>query len=96
MASVYETSQARRDIFEAFFQIALDNEAAASALKTHLKARFQTLADNPEMGVSRPEFGRGVRMFPFENTFIIVYRPVSDGVEVLRFFHGARDIEARL
>jgi plasmid stabilization system protein ParE len=65
MAAPYKTPQARRDIYEALLQIALDNATASAALKEGLEARLQTLADNPEMGVARPEFGRSVRFFPF-------------------------------
>jgi toxin ParE1/3/4 len=96
MAIVYKTPQARQDIYEAFFQIAFDNISAGAALKARLEARLQTLADNPEMGVARPEFGRSVRFFPFEQRYLIIYRPFRDGVEILRFLHGARDIEKPL
>jgi toxin ParE1/3/4 len=96
MAIVYKTPQARQDIYEIFFQIALDNISAGAALKERLEAHLQTLAENPEIGPSRPEFGLGVRLFPFEHTYLIIYRPFRDGVEILRFWHGARDIEKLL
>jgi toxin ParE1/3/4 len=94
--NVYKTAQARQDIYEVFFQIALDNVAASANLKERLEICLQTLGKNPEMGASRPAFGRGVRFFPFEQKYLIVYRPVRDGVEILRFLHGARDLEALL
>jgi toxin ParE1/3/4 len=94
--AVYKTPQARQDIYEVFFQIALDNDAASAALKENLELRLQTLGDNPEMGASRPAFGGSIRFFPFEQKYLIVYRPFRDGVEILRFLHGARDLEALL
>jgi toxin ParE1/3/4 len=96
MARVYKTAQARQDIFEAFFHIALDSVHVSALLKGRLEERFQTLAHNPEMGRSRPEFGRDVRLFSFEETYLIVYRPRRDGVEILRFVHGARDLKGLL
>ena len=65
----------------------------SSLLKKRLEERFQTLADNPEMGRSRPEFGRGVRLFPFDH-YLIIYRPIPGGVLILRFLDGLRDIAA--
>ena len=55
----------------------------------------------PEMGVAR-EYQRqaleGVRMWRisgFEN-YLIFYRPIESGVEVIRVLHAKRDIRAHL
>jgi toxin ParE1/3/4 len=59
---------------------------------------FLDLAGMPGMGVAT-SFGdlgdrnlRRWRIRGFEN-FLIFYRPLEDGVEVLRVLHGAREIE---
>jgi plasmid stabilization system protein ParE len=40
-----------------------------------------------------PHFG-GVRYFPIPRypNYVIFYRPLSDGVEILHILHGARDL----
>ena len=59
---------------------------------------FALIATQPRMGRAR-SFGtpylKGVRMClmkEFER-HLIFYRPLKDGIEVLRVVHGARDIE---
>jgi toxin ParE1/3/4 len=41
----------------------------------------------------RPDLGAGILGFPVED-YVIFYRQVSTGIEVVRVLHGARDIEA--
>ena len=55
-----------------------------------VEERCDTLAENPSMGRSRPEYGRGIRSFPIGN-YVVFYRPTEEGVDVVRVVHGARD-----
>lgn len=41
------------------------------------------------MGVARFDIRRGLRMFPVGN-YLILYREIDDGAEILRVIHGAR------
>ncbi len=41
---------------------------------------------------NRPELGEGIRSFPSGN-YVIFYRTVEGGIEIMRVLHGARDIE---
>src|SRR3954471_16676878 len=56
-------------------------------------------ADMPGMGTARPRLSpalRGLRMLPVGGDFeehLIFYRPIKDGIEVVRVLHGMRDIE---
>lgn len=58
---------------------------------------FATLANMPGMGThyepDEPIFA-GLRYFPItgHRKFLAFYRPLPDGIEVLRVLHGARDI----
>ena len=45
------------------------------------------------MGRARPELAADLRSFPVGN-YIIFYRPIEDGVEIVRVLSGARDIDA--
>jgi toxin ParE1/3/4 len=59
---------------------------------------FLELARMPGMGVITSFSGsedrdlRRWRIRGFEN-FLIFYRPIEDGIEVIRVLHGAREIE---
>ena len=52
----------------------------------------QTLAYNPRIGRTREELSPGLRSFPYRD-YAIFYRIAITGVEVVRVFHGRRDIE---
>ena len=60
---------------------------------------FQTcqenLASNPHMGRPREELSPGLRSLILGD-YIIFYRPIDSGVEVVRVLHGRRDIEGIL
>ena len=51
-----------------------------------------TLANNPRIGRRREEVAPALRSFPFQD-YSILYRPIDDGVEIVRVLHGSRDIE---
>ncbi len=49
------------------------------------------LADNPLMGPARPDIAPEFRYHPVGN-YLLLYRIVSGGIEVVRVVHGARDL----
>lgn len=79
--------------------IARDNPEAATRVVETAYQTFQTLAASREMGRLRRFRNpllrdvRSWRISGFEN-YVIFYRRVTDGIEVLHIYHGARDIEA--
>jgi toxin ParE1/3/4 len=90
MASFVFSEFVRGDLAVIWDYIALDNLDAAD--------RFLELAMNPEIGQPRRFPGsqlrslRSFRIKGFEN-YLIFYRPVSEGIEVLNVLHGARDLD---
>jgi len=44
------------------------------------------------MGRQRPDLGDEVQSWP-EGNYIIFYRSNDEGIDVLRFLHGARDLD---
>jgi toxin ParE1/3/4 len=56
-----------------------------------IDARLQLLAVNPNIGELRPDLARNVRAFSIGN-YVLFFRPLDDGVELLRVLHSARDI----
>ena len=96
MAVLKETPLAKRDLDEVIQQIAIDNADAADRFFDRLYELYQRLSVHDEMGRMRREFGRDVRSFPFDQHYLIIYRAIEGGVEILLFLHGARDLEALL
>jgi toxin ParE1/3/4 len=48
------------------------------------------LAENSAIGTARPDVLPDSRSWSFGN-YVIFFRPVSDGIDVVRVVHGARD-----
>ena len=42
------------------------------------------------MGQRRPDLGEGIRIFAFGN-YVVIYRTLDDGLDVLRVLRGHRD-----
>lgn len=91
-----ETRRAQRDLADVIAIIAEDNPAAAEHFLDLVLERYAALAKNPEMGRERPELAHTIRSFPLGEHYLIFYRPIADGILVLRFLHSARDIEKLL
>lgn len=58
-----------------------------------IETTLLTLRDNPLAGRARAELSDHVRSFPIGN-YVVFYRPMSDGIELIRVLNGYRDIQA--
>jgi toxin ParE1/3/4 len=67
--------------------------SAADRFLDTLYERFLLLAGQPLLGQARSELALNLRSLPVGN-YVIFYRPIDDGIEVVRVLHGARDIDA--
>jgi toxin ParE1/3/4 len=91
--------RAERDLDQHFLYIAKHNEPAAERFVLAARATLERLAAAPELGeiwqCANPALAgiRVWRLSGFEN-YLVFYRPIDDGIEVIRILHGARDIEA--
>jgi toxin ParE1/3/4 len=85
--------EAARDLDEIRRHIAENNPASAVRLIEEVIELFHRLAEFAMMGRSREELVPKQRSFPVGN-YVIFYRPISDGVEIVRVLHGSRDIES--
>ena len=83
------TAQAEEDLIDIWAYIARDNPAAADRVLDALDEKSHALARNPQMGMAREDIAAGVRHFPVGN-YLILYRDLGDGVEVVRYVHGMR------
>jgi toxin ParE1/3/4 len=93
MSSYSLTQQAADDLNEIHDFIATDNVTAALRFIDRLEEKFQAIAESPEIGRTRKELAPNLRSFPVGN-YVIFYRPIKAGIQVIRVLHGARDIEA--
>jgi toxin ParE1/3/4 len=72
------------------FQLIWDYIAADDLLRT-FDEKLKLLSDFPNAGPARPELRQRIRSFPVGN-YVIFYRPIRGGIELIRVLHGARDI----
>ncbi|MEH2201062.1 type II toxin-antitoxin system RelE/ParE family toxin [Nostoc sp.] len=86
------TILAMQDLKEISRYIIRFNPSAARSLNKKIKQQCKLLADFPNMGLSCDNFTIGLRSFPVED-YLIFYRPIDGGVEVVRVVSGYRDLE---
>jgi toxin ParE1/3/4 len=92
MGQTQRTVPAERDLLEIWVHIAEESFEAADRLLDTIDETCRKLADTPGLGRRREELAAGLRSFPVGN-YVIFYRPIEDGIEVVRVLHGARSIE---
>jgi toxin ParE1/3/4 len=90
MPKFIHSFQAQKDLDEIWHFIALDNVVAADKLIDTLAEKCARLSSAPEMGEKRPDLGDALRCFSAGN-YVIFFRPISEGIEIVRVLHGVRD-----
>ena len=71
--------------------IGINNPIRARTFIEEIFQKCQLLAENPHIGIARPELGTGVRSFPHGN-YLIFYTLHENGVKILRTAEGHRDL----
>src|SRR5262245_20588146 len=89
--SIIRSDQSEQDIYEIAVFIAQDNPDAACQLVDQFDGALKMLAENPLAGRVRDELAARVRSFAVGN-YLLFYRPIENGIELVRVFHGARDL----
>ncbi len=93
MATVVWTPAAEQDLEDIFFYIGREQQSPTAAARVirEIAEKADTYASQPLLAATRPEFGSHVRAF-YVHRYVIIYRPASDGIEMLRVVHGSRDV----
>jgi toxin ParE1/3/4 len=91
MPAILRTSQANLDLTEIALRIAEENPAAADHWLDTIIEKCQLLARIPDLGRKRNDLAPDLRGLPAGN-YVIFYRLVPEGIQVIRVLHGARDI----
>ena len=94
MSSIEKTPRAETDAIDIWLYIAKDNPSAATETVYEIEQRLQSLAAMPESAEAVPEFGRHIRRSSVGN-YVVYYRPINDGIEVIRILQGSRRPEIR-
>ena len=91
MARIIRSPAAAQDAAEIWAYIADDNLSAANRLLARLDRTFQLLSTQPLIGQAVENIAPHLRFIPI-GSYLIFYRAIDDGVEIVRILHGARDI----
>lgn len=91
MSRVDRSRAAARDLAQIWDYIAEDDPDAADRVLLRIEDRARIHADFPQSGSPRSELGGNVRSFAVGN-YLIFYRPIPDGIRLLRVLNASRDI----
>ncbi len=81
--------EAEADIETIALYIAQDSPTAALRWVDEIYVHCRQIAEMPGMGIARPEVRADLRTFPVGN-YLILYRQIEHGAEIVRVVHGAR------
>jgi plasmid stabilization system protein ParE len=89
------TPAADADLDELWQYIALQSgTTAADRLEAELHDAMLRLAQAPGIGHAREDLAdETLRCHPVHR-YLVVYRPATDPIQIVRVLHGARDVEA--
>ncbi len=98
---IEKTPRAKADLVDQLEFIGSDDADAAERFLDAAEAAFDLLARTPKLGALREYLNpklTGLRMGPIRKfqRHPIFYRPIEDGIEVVRVLYSSRDIAAAL
>ena len=91
MPAIRHTARARRDLIDIWLEVSKVNPAAADELYNRLEAHVEILRRFPQSGRARLDIAPDARAL-VELPYLILYRIIPDGVQIVRVLHGARDL----
>jgi len=93
MARLRIVASAKQDLSDIFDFIARDKPIAAANWVDKIQEKCELISETPEFGEVRPEYGPEIRSSTL-GRYVIFYRPIGNGIEVLRIIVGDRDIQS--
>jgi toxin ParE1/3/4 len=88
------TAPARRDLDAIETYIAEDSPDVARKTILALQEKCRFIAKHPRVFAPQPKFGH-LRKHSL-GSYLIFYRVVKEGVEIVRILHGSRDLQKAL
>lgn len=97
--SITKSPQAYNDLIDISGYIAQDSIEAADRFLIAAQETFERLAMTSELGSLCPfknPMAEGIRVWPIKRfkRYLVFYRAESNGINVVRILHGARDWQA--
>jgi antitoxin ParD1/3/4/toxin ParE1/3/4 len=91
------TAAAEDDLFDIWAYIAADNLEAADRVEGEILDACERVAGQPGLGHYRRDLtDKPVRFYAVRGTYLVVYDPATEPLEVIRILHGARDVVSEL
>jgi toxin ParE1/3/4 len=91
MARAIRSEQAQQDLEGILDYLDSQSSQAADRFAVKFEQTCNLHATHPGIGTSSEEYAPNLRHFTVWN-YAVFYRPVDDGIEIIRIIHGARDI----
>ena len=91
MANIVRSPEAKQDAADIWLHIALDNIRAADKLADRFDQKLHVLAETPGIGIRRDDLAADLHAFPV-GAYLLFYREIPEGIEVVRILHGARNL----
>lgn len=86
--------EAAQDLIDIWEFIAGDNIDSADQVCEELQEAIQRIVEMPKKGHLRADLtDKPVRFWPVRS-YLIIYRPDTTPLQIVRVLHGARDIES--
>jgi len=76
-------------------ELRVHRPASAASIFAGIEARIAILEHFPEVGARHPELADDARML-VEPPYLVMYRLVASGVQIVRVVHGVRRVDAAL
>jgi len=92
MPRAIRTNAAEHDLGEIAWYIAVHENRPLIAYKNidEIITKCDLLASNPLLGTAKPELGDNYRAFTHKR-WVIIFRSIEAGIEVMRIVDGSRD-----
>lgn len=91
MARLRFSAHAQADLNDIGDYIAQDSPEHAARFVARIEQHCQLIASRPLIGRARDEVRPGLRSISY-GRYVIFYRPIEDGAEIVRVIHAARDL----
>lgn len=91
MPKIIFSKPAQQDLFKIWDYIAIGDFDAADKVVRKIEEKCLMLSTSSAIGKKRDELAKNLRSFPVGN-YIIFYRIIADGIQVVRVLHSAQDI----
>jgi toxin ParE1/3/4 len=93
MPRILRTERAEADLIEILVFLRSRNPKMADRFESDFEKKCQLLSEFPLMGRDRSDLSQRLRS-SLVKPYVLLYRPIEDGIEIIRVIHGARDISS--